>query len=308
VVVIEMLLYLYAESPVHAGAADSLGALDLPIQREATTAYPVVWGQSLKGALRQAARDAGPAAGWDPRTLVTVFGSDLPQPGEESAAGALSVGDAQLVAMPVPTLQKTYAWAASSVTLGRLARKYRTLGLPSADGGVPRVPSVPSEGGAAAGEVWVGGDQVVGPCVVGVRSPVDADLQAWAARVADHLFGDDELFGFFAAKLRSDLLLVGDDVMPVLVRECTESAARVQLYPDGDQRKTVQNGPFYSEYLPAETVLAASLTLRPPTGADGVARLRALLGGDRPALVRLGGDETLGKGLVWTRLVGGGAG
>ena len=54
----EFLLYLYAESPVHTGAAGSLDVLDLPVQREAATGYPVIWGQSLKGALRQAAGDA----------------------------------------------------------------------------------------------------------------------------------------------------------------------------------------------------------------------------------------------------------
>ena len=149
----ELLLYLYAESPVHAGAADSLGALDLPIQREATTAYPVIWGQSLKGALRQAATDAG----WDRDLLTLVFGS--PPPGADSGgaqnrgagaddaapeggqaggsrrqpaltAGGLAVGDAQLVAMPVPTLQQTFAWATSGLALARLARKYRPLDVP----------------------------------------------------------------------------------------------------------------------------------------------------------------------------------
>ena len=111
-------------------------------------------------------------------------------------------------------------------------------------------------------------------------------------------------FGPFAGKLRTDLLLAGSDIMPTLLRECTEQAVRVQL---GDT-KTVENGPFYSEYLPAETVLAASLTLRCPA-ARGAApedhernaeALRVLLHGK---LLQVGGDETLGKGLVWGRLI-----
>ena len=66
-------------------------------------------------------------------------------------------------------------------------------------------------------------------------------------------------------------------------------------------------GPFYSEYLPAETILAASLTLRRPTGRDSATgdhekqrqALKKLLHGQ---LLQVGGDETLGKGLVWGRL------
>ncbi len=93
--------------------------------------------------------------------------------------------------------------------------------------------------------------------------------------------------GPFHTKLTEDLLLVGADVMPQLLRECTELSARVQL----DGNKTVANGPFYSEYLPAETIMAASLTLRDPTPATSGA-IRGLLDG---APLQIGGDETLGR-------------
>src|SRR5579875_3287859 len=117
----EYLLYLYAESPVHTGAADSADVLGLPVQREAATGYPVIWGQSLKGALRQAAGDAG----W----AEDVFGSAIQNPDENGGTreGSLAVGDAQLVAMPVPTLRRTFAWVTTEIALGRLARKLKRL-------------------------------------------------------------------------------------------------------------------------------------------------------------------------------------
>ena len=132
----------------------------------------------------------------------------------------------------------------------------------------------------------------------------DAGLGEWAALLARDAVGEEQPFGKFAAKLRTDLLLAGSSVMPALLRECTEQAVRVQLGND----KTVQNGPFYSEYLPAETVLAASLTLRRPAGSDAAApehgklagALRTLLHGQ---LLQVGGNETLGKGLMWGRLM-----
>ena len=112
------LLYLYAESPVHTGAADSIDVIDLPVQREAATGYPVIWGQSLKGALRQAASDAG----WADSLTEKVFGSAIERPDEDGGtkAGTLAVGDAQLVAMPVPTLRRTFAWITSEIALARL--------------------------------------------------------------------------------------------------------------------------------------------------------------------------------------------
>ncbi|MCD0448603.1 type III-B CRISPR module RAMP protein Cmr4 [Actinocorallia sp. API 0066] len=284
----EFLLYLYAESPLHPGASDSADSIDLPIQREAATTYPVIWGQSLKGALRQAAQES---ADWSDPLVREVFGKAVDaQRGEaEDAAGLLAVGDAQLVAMPVPTLRRTFAWVTSEIALGRLARKYRTLGHePHA------VPSVAADMGSAASDGWVDGrGQTLGPCVLPVEAK-DANLAAWAALIAG---GALSAAGFepFRAKFGEDLLLVGSDAMPLLLRECTELTARVQL----NEGKTVQNGPFYSEYLPTETLLAAPLTLR-GGGADALKALRSLLGGE---LLRIGGDETLGKGLVWPRLV-----
>ncbi|WP_262402803.1 type III-B CRISPR module RAMP protein Cmr4 [Actinomadura sp. CNU-125] len=289
---VEMLLLLYAESPVHAGANESIDVIDLPIQREASTGYPVIWGQSLKGALRQAAEDAQRAGGsaWTAQLVRQVFGSAVGTDGEESAAGLLMVGDAQLVAMPVPALRRTFAWVTSGMALARLARKYRTLGRP-----IPPTPAVAPDRGLAAGAAWTTMDQqVLGPCVVPLET--SEEVKQWAGRLAADAIGpaDDPVTGHFHDKFVQDLLLVGDDTMPQLVRECTELNARVQL----DDGKTVAHGPFYSEYLPAETVLAASLTLREPSDASRAA-VRELLGG---APLQVGGDETLGKGLMWARL------
>jgi CRISPR-associated protein Cmr4 len=305
----EFLLYLYAESPVHTGAADSLDILDLPVQREATTGYPVIWGQSLKGALRQAARDH---PDWDRSLVERVFGSEIGERGENGGTkpGQLAVGDAQLVAMPVPTLHSTFAWLTSEIALGRLARKYATL----KEHGIPAVPQIAADSGLAASEAWTQSGsrgEVLGPYVVSLGESPDPGMTAWAARLADDavLTGDPEdraRAGLtpFADKLRRDLVLAGSDIVPPLLRECTEQAVRVQL---STKAKTVENGPFYSEYLPAETILAAPLTVRQPAGDNAAARheghkaaLRELLHGK---LLQVGGDETLGKGLVWCRLL-----
>lgn len=38
----ELLIYFYAESPVHAGASNAEEDINLPIQREAHSRYPVI--------------------------------------------------------------------------------------------------------------------------------------------------------------------------------------------------------------------------------------------------------------------------
>ena len=133
----DLLAFFYTESPLHAGASDSEGIIDLPIQREAHTRYPTVYGQSLKGALRQAAKEHEE---WSDRDVTAVFGSPVGQ-GGPTTPGLLSVGDAQLVALPVPTLRKNFAWVTSVMALGRLARKYWSL--TNSEG--PALPTEPGE-------------------------------------------------------------------------------------------------------------------------------------------------------------------
>jgi len=89
-----------------------------------------------------------------------------------------------------------------------------------------------------------------------------------------------------------DLLLVEDSTMTGLARMGTDVVARVQLE---EESKTVAHGPFYSEHLPAETVLAALLA----GAGEHLDRLAGLLDG-RP--IQLGGDETIGKGVLWCRV------
>ncbi|MBN1173565.1 MAG: type III-B CRISPR module RAMP protein Cmr4 [Micromonosporaceae bacterium] len=312
----EYMLYLYAESPVHAGASDAEGVLDLPIQREASTGYPVIWGQSLKGALRQAAEDDN----WPKPLVDSVFGPRVDAAKTGLEVGRLVVGDAQLVAMPVATLRRTFAWVTTGPALARLARKYRRLGVDVAD-----TPVCATDAAVAVDQPWSGSaGEVFGPAIVAVDQQPNSDLREWAGRIAADGIGTAAGLKPFSDKLAHDLVLVGDDLSGSLLKECTEIAVRVQLEEQG---KTVKHGPFHTEYLPAETVLAASLTLRDPSAAGKTGAPQpgeALQSGETPqpgddprqdeapgrlrllldhALRQVGGDETLGKGLVWCRLL-----
>ena len=48
----KMILTLFARTPVHVGAGNSVGAVDAPIQRERHTNWPVIQASGMKGALR----------------------------------------------------------------------------------------------------------------------------------------------------------------------------------------------------------------------------------------------------------------
>ncbi|GDY29086.1 type III-B CRISPR module RAMP protein Cmr4 [Gandjariella thermophila] len=286
------LLVLFAETPVHAGGSEALGAVDLPVQREAGTNLPVIWGQSLKGALRQAARDDG----WTVDDQKAVFGSPPPgYPGSDGEAddgsgsrmlvkGTVSIGDAQLLLFPAAALRRGFAWVTSDLALNRLWRKAILAGSRRGDAFRP-----PARRDAALGTGDWAGTQVVGAFQQNVTAD---DAMGRIGRVFGSLAcPTDAAFDYTRSKLAEDVILAGDDLLKDLGETGTDVVARVQL----DDDKAVANGPFYSEYLPVETVLAALLA--GPAGQ--LDRLSELLDG-KP--LQLGGNETIGKGLLWCRV------
>ncbi|NJK83760.1 MAG: type III-B CRISPR module RAMP protein Cmr4 [Saprospiraceae bacterium] len=92
-------LFIYTESPLHAGIGAGLGAVDLPIQREQTTRYPMIQGSGVKGALRSQS-----TAPDDDKKVV--FGPD----NQPDFAGAAAFGDARILLFPVRALNGVFVW------------------------------------------------------------------------------------------------------------------------------------------------------------------------------------------------------
>lgn len=305
------LLFLYAETPVHVGADASTGALDLPIQREIGTGLPIIKAESLKGALRERFRPARDQAGardqaTDRERWLRIFGAEPPAAGTRSAElrpGSLRVHEAQLVAFPAPALARTFVWVTSPLARARLERKARLAGLnivpASGSDGDDTIPSGEPAGPACLTAGSHTGLFVLGPYSVTVSHR--PELADWAAYLGRAALPDLPEHNFFKKKLAADLFACSDDLLSAISRDCAPVAARVQLGTGEDgqaPRKTVQHGPFYSEYLPAETLLAALIEC---DRTDDLDYLREVL--DHQVL-RIGGDETVGKGLMWCRVLG----
>src|SRR5437879_1083059 len=93
-------LFLHAQTALHPGSGTALGVVDLPVQRERHTQWPLVPGSALKGILRDRCRErsrtngATRKAADEDGNLVTAFGPPTSRADEH--AGALSVTDARI--------------------------------------------------------------------------------------------------------------------------------------------------------------------------------------------------------------------
>ena len=295
------LLYLYTDTPVHAGGSTSSGEVDLPIQRE-SNGLPVIWGQSLKGALRAAASD--PRSHWTKADVAAVFG-DLfeDRPGEDLSPGGLSVGDARLVAFPVPTTSRVFAWATCPLITSRLERLATLTGAPIPTVGPPGRDPDRATGYVTAGGQWVDrigvGDHVLRASNEGIGRE---DVEGFAGYLADHAI--PKLPASLRDKMRADVVLVSDDVLVDGTHSFAEVVHRVRL----ERLERTEDGPlvdnksvdnlFVSEYLPAETLLVSHLyAFDDPAHLTKLARLVD----GQP--IRVGGDVSAGKGVVWCSIV-----
>jgi CRISPR-associated protein Cmr4 len=118
------ILGLLAETPLHPGAGQSAGVVDLPVAREGVTGLPQIPETSVKGALRQWAESVYPG-GKEDIAVKRLFGA--PAVGEVDGetfggAGALLISTARLLFLPVRRLDSIYAWVTTPYLLERLKR------------------------------------------------------------------------------------------------------------------------------------------------------------------------------------------
>ena len=234
-------LHIYTETAVHAGGSESVGGIDLPIQRETATQLPLIWGQSLRGALRSLVSNT------DGDLATRLFGSGPTKASTDDStqAGNVFVGDARLLAFPVATLQRTFAWATSPLCLGRVGRLPRQ----SATNPWDSIPTPTNDGGCGT-EGWKE-KQVLGAYQVTVTTN---DSVAVAAASLANTLPSFNGFQPVREKAAKDLLVVTDELLKNLAIEGTDMVTRVKL----DNKKQVEQL-FVEEYLPSETFLAAPL-------------------------------------------------
>lgn len=245
------LLVLHALTFLHPGTGQTTGVVDLPVQRERHTGFPMIASSGLKGSLRDKAEQKWPKTE-DPATgkksdhpiVADIFGSsDAGR--DDASAGALAVSDARILAFPVRSLQKVFVWITCSMALKRLKRDVELAGLNNSLQ-VPEVQDV-QRGRALLPS------QLTAPLVL-EEINLQANTSAQTAIALNSLSSElDE----------SRLVIVSDDDFQYFVRHATQISARIHL---NDRKTTSGDGGnlWYEETLPPETVMYALLMANKP--------------------------------------------
>ena len=282
-------LFIYTETSLHAGVGSTVSAIDLPIQRERTTQFPIVQGSGIKGALRSQAKASE-------SDLEAVFGADTKK--EDKFAGAISVGDARIVLFPVRSLNGVFAYTTCAEVLARVARDVE--GFPSLSSSVAGENALVTSNSA----VSVTGRAVLEEFSFTCNS--DKSVDAIAKWLAENAFPTEPAYEYWRKKVQTSLIVLSDESFRDFVLNSTEIVTRVRLERE---KKTVAQGALWTqEALPSDCLLMSAILARSTRdGSNGTAKDVAdwLHNPENvPQRIQLGGDETTGSGMVALRWAG----
>ncbi len=319
-------LALIVETPLHAGSGSDLGIVDLPIQREKHTNYPKIEASSLKGSLREVFefheknKTQFPGlAGAMQECIDVTFG-----PTENSAehAGAMAFTDARLLLFPVKSMKGVFAWITCPAVIDRFFRdlqqaKVSPLVVNPQDPASPTIKPKDLENTVTrtTGLFIKALDENTGIVVLeeyafdSVRK--DEGCTTLAEWLATNLLPEGDAYRFWREKIKQDILVLSDKDFQDFVTMSTEVIARTKI---DDQTGTVEQGAlWYEEYLPSDTILYSlalasdPFTKEKPAGmcqsADGIMQFFTQGLAASRNIIQIGGNATIGKGLVRTHLL-----
>ena len=284
-------------TPLHIGAGQGLGHVDLPIVREAHTNFPYIPGTSLKGALRnleinQVARARGEKPSQveerltknkfdqkeeDILRLAKIFGvaGEGAEEGREVGAGKVLFSDAFIVLFPVKSAKGVFSLTTCPYVMNRF---FELLGIDQ------RVKDVP-EGKAKV--LNTNGHKNLIKDNIKDNNKYKLLLEEFVFEVeeSEELKKFVELVGNFVGEEKKQrIVCVSDTDFMDFVSNYTEVRTHIKINLDTG---TADRGALWTEeYVPAESVFAFSLVFLEE------------LDFTPPTTFHLGGDITTGKGFV----------
>jgi CRISPR-associated protein Cmr4 len=286
--------WLHTLSPTHVGTGRGVGYIDLPIQRDKITGWPLIPGSAFKGVWADHFRATEENRRSNPK-LGLAFGRASDREANASNAGALVPTDARLVCLPIRSFQGTFAWCTSPLALQMLHRDLSLAGMVN----LPAVPPTLAEDAVHRtsttklednGRIFLEDLDFAGKeCTT---------ANEWSERLAAWVFPGDEN-RTWRDRFVERFAVVPDSVFDFLTETGTEVSARVRI---DDDLKTVQPGQLWNEEsLPSETILAGlvccdriysrvSSNLTPRDLIDEFATSTLAL--------QIGGKATIGRGRV----------
>jgi len=308
------LITYYALTPVHVGAGSSVSYIDLPVQRERHTSFPMMAGSGIKGVFRALAE----------RELETgkvniIFG---PENGSEGSS-CVAFTDAKILLYPVRSVKNTFAWITCPFVLKRFKEDLESTGKEKEDFSIPKVSD----------------DKII----VASNSPLIINNNSKSNNNSKYVGLEEFVFDVDDSKIDPDLInaiskyipntntettknnqnkettettqnlsarfaIVSDNVFTDLVNYAVEVRTRIKI----DQTTgTASSGALFTvEMVPSESIFYSLVFADDPKNSNSnsvknvdevIDNIQKLI--DNNEVIQVGGDETIGLGFVKVKFI-----
>lgn len=332
---------MLVETPLHVGTGMELGEVDLPIQREKHTGFPKIESSGLKGSIREVfegltgksrlknlfpkiddqweierngnkeikKRDSKELTRFD-EAISLAFG---PEEGD-THSGALGFTDARLLLFPVKSMKGVFAWITCPYVLERFKNELKLTDMKTED--IEEKIKVPDPNSIVEGSSLAFDSKIVLEEYT-FAVTLSQDLEKFAEWLAQSIFpnpqNESDPYRFWREKMKKDIIVLSDDDFRDFVNLSTEVTTRIKI---DNKTGTTQEGALFSEeYLPQESVLY-SLALATPIfvknnkdkgifkreGKKEEDLVLEFFKAGLPEIIQIGGNATIGKGLVRTKV------
>lgn len=311
-------LSFYAETPVHMGAGGSVSYVDLPVQRERHTSFPVLWGSGIKGVLRNFAYRK-----LSEEKVNTIFG---PEDGGEEYSSCISITDAKILLYPVRSVRGVFAWITCPFVLKRFLEDLKAI--KNSNLNFDKKPqNIQNQNDLVRNleELLKNLNELEDNQIIinnnnsklVIQNQNQVALEEFVFNVKEINKNQGILTSFinnlkqifpdnnsFKEDLEKHLAIVSDNVFKDFVNYAVEIRTRIRI----DQAKgTVKEGALFSEELiPSESIFYSLVFISDPKKNNiNFEEVKELLTQNlfkEDPLIQFGGDETTGKGFFRVKL------
>ncbi|MBL7785305.1 MAG: type III-B CRISPR module RAMP protein Cmr4 [Chitinophagales bacterium] len=324
-------LFLLCETPLHAGSGSDLGLIDLPIQRERHTGFPKVEGSSLKGALREAfekSKKADKTARNHEIMVHRIFGYDDTNAHEvvkrnprflnqedQQFRGCLTVTDCRLLLFPVKSQKGVCVW----ITCPRVVTKFCNEMAQIEQNEMAQIEqnemaqieqkvTFEIKADTASSNLSLIDDKVGIEEFIYGGIKVEEATTNFAEHIAKQFFPKND---YMYNLIKNNVVVLPDNDFAQLTELCTEVITRTKI---NNTTGTVAQGQLFNEeYLPQETILYSLVLFENEFAKEDTANakkekpktfeeVKQFYEKHLPQHFQLGGNATIGKGIVKTNL------
>ena len=283
------LLTYYALTPLHMGAGSSVSYVDLPIQRERHTSFPIMAGSGIKGVFRSYAQrkvDNNNNRIISDAEVNTIFG---PEDGSQGSS-LISFTDARILLYPVRSIKGVFAWITCPMVLKRFNEDLKITGKQINNFNIPSIDDDTKIIIANESKLKIDYKNKVGLEEFVFDIQADNNVGYIINGIKNYLPSTDT-----TNTLADRFAIVSDNVFMDLVNYAVEVRTRIKI----DQTTgTAQSGALFTlEMVPSEAIFY-NLVLMDKKGDLDVKDKMSELFANNETVLQFGGDETIGLGFV----------